>query len=96
MTFPLEIHKTLVLSISHVRESDLEIISDDLISYELDDFSGWLIWVNPEHVTDSVLIKYAASNALRAAIKLAQDNDCLYLKLDIDGPEVEGLPNFYW
>ena len=90
----LEIHKTLIISTVHIEESDLDVIANDLISYELGEY-GWLIWVNPVHVNNS-LVKDVTSNALRAAIKLAQDNDCLYLRLDRDGPEVDELPKFNW
>jgi len=91
----LEIHKTLVISTVHIEESDLDVIANDLISYELDEY-GWLIYVNLEHANDILFTEYAVSDALISAIKLAQNNDCLYLRLDRDGPEVDGLSKFDW
>lgn len=93
----LEIHKTLVLSTAHMTLEDSEIIpfahNVGLVVYELEEY-GWLIYVNPEMLDIARLNDF--SDAFKQAIKLAQDNECAYLRFDRDANVVDELPSFDW
>lgn len=101
----LEIHKTLVLSTAHMTYQDSQLLSfarhcagpnvdkDVPVSYELEQW-GWLVYTNPKFTTEKQLKKFSPGFA--KAIKLARKNDCLYIRFDSDGPEIDELETYDW
>jgi hypothetical protein len=100
----LEIHKTLVLSTAHMTEADSNLLpyADEcgLVVYELDEY-GWMIYVNDEYLrNESTPLSLSElsdfSDGFKQAIKLAQDNDCEWLRFDRDANTVDELPEYEW
>lgn len=92
----LEIAKMLTISTSNVPRDDILLLEsgdDSIVSYELDEY-GFLIYANEQICNELDLSKF--SQAFRDALRLAQDNDCDYLRLDRDANEVDGLQVFDW
>ena len=94
-----EIQKTLILSTSHINEEESEILEAlssphspdiyDLIVHSHGTY-GWNIYVA------DVLAPNQKMPNLNRLIKIAQSNDCAWLRLDCDGPVHDELQEFDW
>lgn len=98
MSKNLEISKVLTVSTSHITEEvakqlDRESKTNEyaLSVYNKDDY-GWWICV-PE---DCKSVCGHIPSCLRKLIELATTNDCNWLCIDCDGPEVDGLETYSW
>lgn len=97
----LEIHKTLVLSTAHMTEADSQLLpyADEygLVVYEMDEY-GWMVYVNDEYLQAASPPEALSdfSDGFMKAIKLAQDNECEWLRFDRDANTVDGLPEYEW
>lgn len=91
----LEIQKMLACSTSHVTQDDTICLSEEegLVAHEYKE--GFFVHV-PDAACDDELVAIGYSPAFLALLKLARANDCDYLTLDCDGPEIEGLQTFDW
>lgn len=99
----LEINRELVLSTSHVQEATMDWLreSDGRITPD-----GYEDFDRPagDSVEYGALVfcmydddETAAMPAdLGPLVRLARDNDCKWLRLDCDGPVVDGLPAWEW
>ncbi len=85
----LEITKMLTVSTSHIRDYPLmweleskaaELKSNDAVLLSLNEDSAW-----PQLSTE-----------LKQLATLCQSNDCSYLRIDSDGPEIDGINTFTW
>ena len=98
----LEFEKTIVVSTAHISQKDNELlkieaehIGDLLVVYHYD--YGFRIFTGTpidELVTQEVINKY--SSTFCALLRIAEKNNCDWLKLDCDGSLIEGLKRFYW
>lgn len=83
---PFEIHRTLMLSTSHLAKSDLGIVEE---TSSLSGEHGWLIYVFMD-------IEPKAAPSLAAAVALAIREKCDFVRFDSDGPVVDELPSYAW
>lgn len=91
----LEIHRTLVLSTSHLPHWIAMGMEPD-VGGKFEDFEcrydkveyGYLVYVCGE-VQDF-------PGEMLHAVHLARANDCRYIRYDCDGPVVESLPKWEW
>ena len=92
-----EIHKTLVISTSHMTVNDGLLLKDaeeyGLTVYEMGEY-GWIIYVHREMIKISQINKF--TGAFQVAIKLAQKLQCLWLRFDWDANTIEELRTFVW
>lgn len=95
----LEISKVLIVSTSHITLDDGRRLNDPdsvssvpFIVYRAEFFH--LVAVFAPLVEDED--HPAMSPQFQALVKLAQDNDCEWLKLDGDGPQLDGYEVFSW
>ena len=91
----LEIQRHLVVSTCHVTQDDTICLSEQecIVAHEFEE--GFHVHV-PEADHDDELRDNGYSPAFLGLLKLARENDCDYLTLDRDGPEIEGLTSFDW
>ena len=94
-----EIYKTLVASTSHAEESDFEALScfPEVFSCE-DHYYGVSIYLGCEAdiISEISSIGIRISEGLKMLILFAVSNDCLWLKLDADGPVYKDFPEYDW
>lgn len=99
----LEIAKVLTISTAHITSDDGRRLNespdvDDVphVLYTTEHFH--MVWTLKSEVRHDAQEdgKPPLSPHFQALVKLAQDNDCEWLKLDTDGPVVDGLPSFRW
>ena len=100
----LEIERSLVVSTGHVLQSDMELLEqENSYPYTIHTTEyGAMVYIvkdmlipteqSVEFICDGHDIEklVAFSRDFRRMLKLAQDNDCTWLRLDCDGSEVEG------
>lgn len=94
----MEISKCLTISTSHVKESTMLMLEQEVISsnpslcvYEKKAFGFWV------HIPESgVELSSELPVDLLTCIKLAIDNDCEWLCLDRDGEVLNELPDYCW
>ena len=102
MMTKLEIEKYLVVSTGHITEEDM-----DRLDEEADDGSGesLVVLVYDEGVivfvgTKEDMAKRAENRGfgegLQKMLSLARKNDCQHLRLDSDGPTLEGYEVYDW
>lgn len=98
----LEIEKYLVVSTGHIAEGDMERLDE-----EADDGSGAsliamvyeegiLVFVGTEEDMAERAESRGFGEGLQKILSLARKNDCQYLKLDRDGPILEGYDFYDW
>lgn len=101
----LEISRALICSTAHITASDDDLFdkaSQFIIPSSpilCDSFPyGYWIYVNPSPTAFYFhqLVAFGYSLALVALLKLAHDNNCLWIKLDRDGDIIPGLETFEW
>ena len=106
----LEIEKALVVSTSHVKQEDMELleIGNSYPYTVLNNDYGAMIYIvksmvipveqSVEFICDSHESEklVAFSRDFRRVLRLAQQNDCTWLRLDCDGSEIEGYPINQW
>lgn len=99
-TSPLEIHKMLVLSTTHIRPEtadNFRLLTDDVpriffpkAAHDGEEY-GWFIPISPEmHWSHTV------SEDLRAIRKIAEREGCSWIMLDQAGEEIDELPTYEW
>lgn len=94
MSKNLEIAKMLTLSTAHIKKETAEFLNNpnsDLIVFAKGEY-GWFIsgeWIQEELIPD-------IPEDLIKIVHLAQENECLWICLDRDGEEIEGLPVYKW
>ncbi len=110
MNLDLEIEKSLVVSTAHVLQSDMELLEqENSYPYTVHNTEyGAMVYIVKDMIIpveqsvefimeDSVDEQIVAfSRDFRRLLKLAQDNDCTWLRLDCDGSEIEQLPSHEW
>ena len=78
---------------------------DETLFEVLDYGEGVLLYVYPPNSTEDATNKYLLETfpdwadvgvEVKALYALAHKNECAYLKLDRDGPEIEGMELFEW
>ncbi len=106
----LDIEKSLVASTGHVKQSDMELLEvENSYPYTVHITEyGTTVYIATEMnipVEQSVEFIHdgsydellvAFSRDFRRLLRLAQANDCTWLRLDCDGSEIEGLPIHEW
>jgi len=106
----LEIEKSLVASTAHVLQSDMELLEqENSYPYTVHNTEyGAMIYIvkdmtipveqSVEFITDGhdLELLVAFSRDFRRLLRLAQQNDCTWLRLDCDGSEIEGLTRHEW
>lgn len=88
----LEIHKMLVLSTAHITRETAEKLENDayaLSTYPREEY-GWFIYIPYDWD------EYELPEDLKACIKLAKNNNCVWLCLDCDGLTTHNLPVYDW
>lgn len=101
MSYSFEIFKTFVASTSHVEEQDMELLRrfPELFSCE-DHYYGMSIYLGSGDDNEAQMLReissMEASEGLRMLVLFAISNDCLWLKLDSDGPIYDGFPSYDW
>ena len=100
MSSSFEIFKTMVASTAHCEEYDFDAIRTfpDIFSYEKDDY-GMSIYLGHDDVESGFLKEISGlriSEGLRMLILFAIFNQCLWLKLDSDGPIYDKFPTYEW
>lgn len=97
----LEIHKTLVLSIHHMKEDDSSLLpyAEDygLVVYPMGSH-GWMLYVKLDFFKAVTAHDKMSdfSGGFRKAIELAQENQCDWIRFDRDANTVDGLPEYEW
>ena len=87
----LEFEKNLVVSTCHITEDEMNILSSgetSLVCYDTEYFA--LIYVAGDSVGNEFTPEF------KALINLAKKNGCQYLKIDRDGPILEGFETYDW
>ena len=106
----LEIEKSLVATTGHVKESDMALLEqENSYPYTVHNTEyGAMIYIvkdmtipveqSVEFICDGHDLEQlvAFSRNFRRLLRLAQQNDCTWLRLDCDGSEIEGLELFEW
>jgi len=106
----LEIEKSLVASTSHVLLSDMDLLTlDGTYPYtvHITEYGATIYIVKDmvipveqsvEFITDGTYEEQlvAFSRDFRRILRLAQQNDCTWLRLDRDGSLIEGLAVHNW
>jgi hypothetical protein len=93
----LEIEKYIVISTCHIPEALNEVLSSDGTTQ--DEYGHWLYV--PEYNYGEVEDGYDGDNLedykfLNPLFDLARKHGCVHIRLDSDGPEVEGLEVYSW
>ena len=93
-----EISKMMTFGTVHISEKTAELMESNhdfnirelsnLSVYEKGDY-GWIIYVPEYEVTEG-------PEDLLRLINIARQNDCTWLCIDSDGPEVDNLPKYSW
>ena len=83
---PFEIHRTLMLSTTHLPAGELAAVEAIAI---LTGEYGWLVYVFSD-------IDAEETPSLAAAVALAIRETCDFVRFDSDGPLVAELPTFVW
>ena len=93
-----EIEKTLVLSTRHITLKDSRLLgSYGLGNTIVDEYPyGWWIHVSDDRVSRVAVRRDGFSRAFRDLIELAHVKRCGRLRLDQDGPVMDGLATFNW
>ena len=91
----LEFEKNLVVSTCHITETDSEKLfsndnSSELIVHETEYY--FLVYVNADYLSSAKDL----SDSFLKLYQLAIDNECDYLKIDRDGPEIKGFQKYDW
>jgi len=98
----LEIRKTMVLSTGHVTLNVAHILDEyrsqpdgfDLCWKQIE--YGWLFRKTKIDYSELEYEGRGIPRCLRNCLDLAAANDCDFLILDCDGPQVEQLPFYNW
>jgi hypothetical protein len=92
---------SLIVSSAHIQQKDNNLLYTSVhdvnlgaIVYELGEY-GYMIYVR-EFASNSTLKAIGFSKDFINLVKLAQDNNCEYLRIDRDGPLFDELPTFEW
>lgn len=106
---PLEITKILTISTAHLSErddrllqanNDPEVGSWFQMSYQGDtDLVGYMVHVTCDDIEEEYKVRLREegwSPAIAAIQQFAKDHDCDYVRLDPDGPTVDGLETYEW
>lgn len=91
----LEFEKNLIVSTGHITESEMNKLGSgetSLACYENEYFT--LVYVGEIHVGNPPGDDMTPE--LKKLINLARKNGCQYLKLNRDGPVLEGLKTYDW
>jgi len=106
----LEIEKSLVVSTAHVKQSDMELLEvENSYPYTVHNTEyGAMVYIvkdmlipveqSIEFICDGHDLEklVAFSRDFRRLLRLAQQNDCTWLRLDCDGSEIENLVIHKW
>tara|TARA_A200000159_G_C7326717_1_gene341302 strand:- start:1729 stop:2022 length:294 start_codon:yes stop_codon:yes gene_type:complete len=97
MSNSFEIYKTMVASTAHCEQYDFDAfrVYPDIFSCE-DHGYGMSIYLGAEHSILSDLSLIRISEGLKMLVLFAVSNDCLWLKLDQDGPIYKKFPVYDW
>ncbi len=97
MDSSFEIFKTMVASTAHCEEYDFDAIRTfpDIFSYGEDDY-GMSIYLGSEDFILGEVAQLRISEGLKMLLLFAISNDCLWLKLDSDGPVYDKFPKYDW
>lgn len=97
MTILLPTQTYADISTAHITEADAKALKEmvehwnpALIVYELAEY-GWLIYVS-----QFPLLNANISPELQHLLEAARAQGCTFLRLDRDGPVIDGLPTFEW
>ena len=97
-----EIHKTLVVSTEHIRESDSNQLAKDAITntapsivvYEYGIY-GHIVFV-PSYFYDREHVSKHYSKEFMYLLEITRAEDCTHLREDRDGSVYDHLPTFIW
>lgn len=98
----LEIQRYLTVSTAHITEEDMKRLnlrkatSDTILILNSFDYGVSVYVGSHEEPAWETAKTEGFSSGLQNMLKLALDNDCRYLKLDCDGPTVEGYKTYNW
>ena len=100
MSNSFEIFKTMVASTAHCEEYDFDAIRTfpDVFSCTEDDY-GMSVYIGHDGVESGLLegiSNLKISEGLKMLILFAIFNQCLWLKLDSDGPIYDKFPTYEW
>lgn len=88
-----EIHKYMDASVKYILAKDAAILEDNynnpVITYGFE--FGWWLYVPDPHPENDEMSDHGYSAAFIQLIKVAQEHDCVFIKLDRDGGQIEGL-----
>ena len=87
----------MVASTAHCEQYDFDAIRafPDIFSYEKDDY-GMSIYLGSEDFILGEIAQLRISEGLKMLLLFAISNDCLWLKLDSDGPVYDKFPQYDW
>lgn len=95
----MEISKMLTLSTAYISQETAEWLNDqeEIVSYEKDCY-GWFIYIPPK---DSEILKEHLSNKyipedIKSLIKIAVEQDCVWICLDNSVQPILELPTYKW
>lgn len=99
----LEIHKTLVLSTSHISRDDSYILTDRCeepwiikpnIIVEKYEY-GWRVYVKDIFEDEPNLHTYFSRGFIKS-MRLGEYNNCRWVEFDESGPVLIGMPKYDW
>ena len=99
-----EIHKTLVASTAHITGEDNDQLIHDtdtnltanLIVYRYGDY-GYIIFIPEIEEPDTKeAIAEVYSESFRKLMDITREQECIYLRVDYDGPIYGNLPTYEW
>lgn len=95
----MEISKMLTLSTTHISQKTAEWLNDqeEIVSYEKECY-GWFIYIPPkksEILKEYLLNKYVPED-IKCLIKVAVEQDCVWICLDNSVQPILELPLYKW
>ena len=98
MNNSFEIFKTMVASTAHCEQYDFDALRSfpDIFSCEDHGYGMSVYLGSDDSVILSDLAQVRISEGLKMLVLFAISNDCLWLKLDSDGPIYEEFPTYDW
>lgn len=96
----MEISKMVTLSLGHISKETSEWLSnqEEIVSYEKESY-GWFIYIPPK---DSEILQEYLSNKddipedMNRLIKIAAEQDCVWICLDNSVQPILELPVYNW
>ena len=101
MANEFDIAKIITVSSAHITEDTAQMLDNEpntdklnISVYNKADY-GWFIYI-PEYLKERVGQGTDLPEDLQRCLKTAIDNNCEWLCIDCDGPEIDGLEKYSW